>query len=500
MDGNNVEIVEDSVMDDQQFSQQKIQKTEMEDEKTLSQNNKEFPVKSEPEKDVEEEEEEPENEELEMKSAIPKRTSVKAKRRFFMVNKKSKSMDQPDNGAHSLASTKTNSFGGSSVDDVEIDSSNIKETSTPPKTSKKFSGARNRFGFRRSKRENLSAKSNEKLESVHITSEPSKVEDEVDATQLNGDDSEITELSESTVPNLETTEVEVNSCNDENEFAEDAASLAIETEEEGKVKQPKSLRVISWKKIVNAKILPRSKSNYSNSEEGDEVEDKGEFFDGEVDGSLNCETIPENSMCAAGVKDVKNKDEVVKKSSKNRFVKRLRKLSKRRPVIELDDEAHVKLEENPDAVEDVSSVTQTNYDIDDVVAETEAENDVEFERRDSFDEVLKELKGTFDEKEEDTNDTTLEQSDLTCVTNLPEKSDGTEDSSHEVTEDPAEITSETVDGNKEKENPPKLEYVLIDPLTEKPKDESYYLTKKALKMYKTAQLSQTYCRACCSLM
>ena len=44
------------------------------------------------------------------------------------------------------------------------------------------------------------------------------------------------------------------------------------------------------------------------------------------------------------------------------------------------------------------------------------------------------------------------------------------------------------------------DFILVDPYTEKPKDDSFYLTKKALRVYQKAQLSQNYCQACCTLM
>lgn len=114
-------------------------------------------------------------------------------------------------------------------------------------------------------------------------------------------------------------------------------------------------------------------------------------------------------------------------------------------------------------------------------------------------------------------DNTLERSDLTYVTQLPETtadevlmttnpfeiSDNNESSAEEKAEEAEEATNSLVTNTfavQEEKNEKSLDFVLIDKFSDKPKDESFYLTKKALKVYKRAHLAQNYCQPCCSMM
>ena len=73
-------------------------------------------------------------------------------------------------------------------------------------------------------------------------------------------------------------------------------------------------------------------------------------------------------------------------------------------------------------------------------------------------------------------------------------------------EDPLEITSEDGEQNEITKNtaitdPKKcLDYVFVGHLNEKQKDESFVLAKKAINVYKNAQISGAYCQSCCNVM
>jgi len=68
------------------------------------------------------------------------------------------------------------------------------------------------------------------------------------------------------------------------------------------------------------------------------------------------------------------------------------------------------------------------------------------------------------------------------------------------TQDPSDISISSEEIATHEEKPKNLNFVLVGPLNNKEKDESFFLAKKAVKVYKNAQLSRTYCQSCCTLM
>ena len=118
-------------------------------------------------------------------------------------------------------------------------------------------------------------------------------------------------------------------------------------------------------------------------------------------------------------------------------------------------------------------------------------------------------------------DTTLEKSDLTYVTQLvdinveqfPETTNpflsvnNEEEEKEEEAEEEMEVGSQAEQEDQtrpsaesKEEGEKTLDFILIDRFTEKPKDESFYLTKRALRMYQKAQLTQNQCQPCCTVM
>jgi hypothetical protein len=180
----------------------------------------------------------------------------------------------------------------------------------------------------------------------------------------------------------------------------------------------------------------------------------------------------------------------------------------------------------------VKNVTTGNEDDDikHVEKEDDAELTVERETNVNDDDHSSAIIGVDDEKISDSEtmkadeDTTLEKSDLTHVTLLADVDQSavtTNPFLKQLVEDDdmkCEITVEEVEGgitslddnqkneraqssaeNKE-EGEKTLEFILVDRFTEKPKDESFYLTKRALRMYQKAQFTQHQCQPCCTVM
>ncbi|XP_066920993.1 enolase-phosphatase E1-like [Clytia hemisphaerica] len=178
-----------------------------------------------------------------------------------------------------------------------------------------------------------------------------------------------------------------------------------------------------------------------------------------------------------------------------------------------DDESSILTGEETDVCE-ITNVVDQNAQQEDAEVSAESQNqDYQTESPDQSNEV----------------DDTLEASSLTHVTQMLEKEENTTekhgcdgknpfmtdgnsspdvesldkvDKGVEIKEEDSQIDQEesTTSENDEEKANKTTDFILVDPYTEKPKDDSFYLTKKALRVYQKAQLSQNYCQACCTMM